>query len=412
MRNSLAAKYRELFPPIPEDIQQEFRQARPFYILVEMALLTIYTITLYLNPELRRPAIFIPFTLLMFLHGWLHWVSPRLAYDARFLTHYLVIQGALALGLIVLTQAVSMVFGLYFALIGEILGILRGSKLAVIASVVYFFLSAISYVLITDPNTIGLWVVTAIPSVAFTVIYVTMFVRQLLAREQAQKLAAELEIANRQLSEYATQVEDLTIANERQRMARELHDTLAQGLAGLILQLEAVDAHLTASRPERAQAIIRQTMEQARSTLADARGVIDDLRRAGPLDLKGALRLEASRFSAATDIPCDLQLDLDDPLPQAIQEALQRIVAEALTNIAHYAQASHASVALSVEAGMLLVKIHDDGVGFDPSTIPAGHYGLVGMRERVRLVDGTMEIESAPGQGALLRLRIPLQPER
>ena len=82
------------------------------------------------------------------------------------------------------------------------------------------------------------------------------------------ELLAELETANRQLTEYAARVEDLTIAAERQRMARELHDTLSQGLAGLILQLEAADAHLAANRPERARGILEQSMEKARGTPA------------------------------------------------------------------------------------------------------------------------------------------------
>lgn len=410
MKNSFVAKFRELFPPIPEEIQQEIRQARPFYVMVEMGLFIVYGVTLFLNPDLLAPAISIPFTLLMIFHGWLHWKSPRLAYDQRFLAHYLVIQGALAFIIILLVKSVSLTFGLYFGLIGETLGVLRGSKTAFIASAAYLFLSAISFLLHTNLSALGLWLVTAVPSTIFVVVYVTLFIRQAQAREQAQKLADELETANRQLSEYAAQVEDLTIANERQRMARELHDTLSQGLAGLILQLEAVDANLSANRPEKAQVIIRQTMEQARSTLSDARRAIDDLRNTQSPDLEGALRLEVSRFSNATDIPCSVQIDLDVPLPQAIQETVLRIVAEALTNVANYAQARHASVTLSsAPAGFLMAEIRDDGVGFDPSAILPGHYGLLGMRERARLVNGTMEIESAPGKGTLLRLRIPIQ---
>jgi len=104
------------------------------------------------------------------------------------------------------------------------------------------------------------------------------------------ELLAELESANRQLTEYAARVEDLTIAAERQRMARELHDTLSQGLAGLILQLEAADAHLAADRPERARGILEQSMEKARGTLKEARQVIDDLRQPAGHDLAGRRR--------------------------------------------------------------------------------------------------------------------------
>ena len=116
-------------------------------------------------------------------------------------------------------------------------------------------------------DSIGWWALGTFPIVLFVVIYVTMYMRQIEARAQAQALAVELEKANQQLSEYADRVEDLTIANERQRIARELHDTLSQGLAGLILQLEAADANLSANHPEKARAIVQQTMDHARATL-------------------------------------------------------------------------------------------------------------------------------------------------
>ena len=105
-----------------------------------------------------------------------------------------------------------------------------------------------------------------------------MYSRQADARVKAQELLAELEAANRRLTESADQIEDLTLANERQRMARELHDTLAQGLAGLILQLEAADSHLASGHPDRAQAIVQQAMTRARETLAESRRAIDGLR--------------------------------------------------------------------------------------------------------------------------------------
>ena len=126
--------------------------------------------------------------------------------------------------------------------------------------------------------------------IIFVVIYVTLYVRQMEAREKAQALAVELETANRQLTDYAARVEDLTIANERQRMARELHDTLSQGLAGLILQLEAAQAHLGQDHPAKAREIITDAMGQARRTLSEARRAIDDLRQSPQDDLDSALR--------------------------------------------------------------------------------------------------------------------------
>ncbi len=195
--------------------------------------------------------------------------------------------------------------------------------------------------------------------------------------------------------QYANQVEDLTIANERQRMARELHDTLSQGLTGIILQLEAVEAHLTNNRIEKAISIVSNAMQQARSTLADARNAIDDLRGTQPENLESALRLEVSRFQNATDIVCDLEIKEIPVLRENIKETVVRNVAEGLTNIGRHAQSQKVTIAVSMEPDVLLVTVQDDGQGFDPDVIPSGHYGLLGIRERMRLLGGSLEIRSS-----------------
>jgi NarL family two-component system sensor histidine kinase YdfH len=240
--------------------------------------------------------------------------------------------------------------------------------------------------------------------------FVWMFDRQNRAREEAQRALRELDAAHHQLAEYAAQVEDLTLANERQRMARELHDTLAQGLAGLVLQLEAIDSHLSRGNPAKAQAITQQAMDRARSTLADVRRAIDDLRSADTpdVDLETAVREEAGRFMAATGIPCELTIALPHSLPDNVRDTALRVVSEALTNIARHAQARHTAVALRPIDHALDIAVRDDGAGFDPAQISAGHYGLIGLRERARLIGGTLNIESAPGQGTTLRAQLPL----
>jgi two-component system, NarL family, sensor histidine kinase YdfH len=238
-----------------------------------------------------------------------------------------------------------------------------------------------------------------------------MYVRELEAREKAQNALRDLDAAHRQLTEYAAQVEDLTLASERQRMARELHDTLAQGLAGLVLQLEAIDSHLSRGNTPKAQAITQQAMDRARSTLADARRAIDDLRsgEVAEIDLETAVRAETDRFTAASGIPCELSIEVPLSLPDNVRECSLRVVSEALTNIGRYAQAQHAAVSLSSVDHALDIEVRDDGVGFDPAQISAGHYGLIGLRERARLIGGTLNIESAPGQGTVLRVQLPFE---
>ncbi|MBM4423258.1 MAG: sensor histidine kinase [Chloroflexi bacterium] len=397
------------FAPSPDEVHLELQQVRGFFLLVMLALLLLYGIALRSNPALLAPPQFILFTGLMLLHGVLHWFSPRITYLPRLATPYLVIQGTLAFTLTAISQNISLAFGLYMGLIGEAIGILRRGPKAVVSVFVYLALSGVNYGLLTQWQSLAQWMAMALPSALFVIVYVVLYGRQAEARARAQTLLTELETAHRQLTEYANQVEDLTLAAERQRMARELHDTLAQGLAGLILQLEAANSHLSESRPERAQAILQQAMSRARSTLADSRRAIDDLRGGFTGDIVDSIREEVNRFSNATGIPCSLDLAPLPPIPEPIREHTLRAVSEGLSNVARHAQAKQASVRLACVNGWLDVEVRDDGVGFDAAASGgAGHYGLLGMRERARLAGGVLEIASESGRGSTLKLRLPM----
>ena len=149
-------------------------------------------------------------------------------------------------------------------------------------------------------------------------------------------------------------------------------------------------------------------MEQARSTLAEARLAIDDLRQSSLDDLDSALRLEISRFTNATGIPILYHADPTPPLPAPVTETLIRAVAESLTNVANHAQAHNVAVDVRMKDKSILVTIQDDGRGFDAASIPAGHYGILGIKERVRLVNGSFEIQSGNGNGTTLKIEIPV----
>ena len=242
------------------------------------------------------------------------------------------------------------------------------------------------------------------------VLVVVSALRQARARVQTQRLLQELEQAHRQLADDAVRLEELTRAAERQRMARELHDTLAQGLAGLILQLEAVKAHLVAGREERALEIVIQAMGRARTSLATARSAIDDLRTETmtPTDLQHALEEETLRFTAATGIPCTTQFSSLAPVPEAFGESIMRSVAEGLLNIARHAQASQVWVCVAQRDQELAIEVRDNGRGFNPTAVAQqGHYGLPGLRERARLLDGQFALLTAPGEGTTLRFLLP-----
>jgi two-component system NarL family sensor kinase len=212
----------------------------------------------------------------------------------------------------------------------------------------------------------------------------------------------------------------LATIEERNRLAREIHDTLAQGLAAITLQLETADA-LADSRPQRAQAAVQRALSLARSNLEEARRSVMDL-RAAPLQgytLPEALKiLAANRDQSAEQAETVPQLHYvyspapDFPtLPARIETSVYRIAQEALTNVYKHANAQHIEMTLTATDQLLHLAIQDNGQGFDPDIVTQTsgheHFGLTGINERVKLLNGTICIQSELGTGTRLDVRVP-----
>ena len=297
-----------------------------------------------------------------------------------------------ALAMSLLSHSLDLIMGLWLAVIAEILSILHGTRLIALAMMGCLVLIYVGVQVRVQVAT-GTFALDVVSLLLFVGGSIVLSAQQAYAHQRTEgvlhELAethAQLEITHAQLAAYAVQVEELTLAAERQRLARELHDTQSQGLTGLVLQLEAVNAHLAHQRYERAQEIIVQAMARARATLADARQAIDDLRANGtsPSDLPEAVQEEISRFSMSTGIPCTADLSALTLLPAQLCDYALRAITEGLTNIARHAQACQAWVCSSVRDGMVTIEVRDNGIGFDPlaTTHLVGHYGLLGLRER------------------------------
>jgi NarL family two-component system sensor histidine kinase YdfH len=383
----------------------------PFFLILSAAFVFVYFQAVFSNAALRMPGRLILFTVLMAAHIALHWLSIRVLQWHRE-GIYLVVQGVLAFAIVSLGGSIGPLLALYMGLIGETIGLLREKpRWMYVAVAAILGLSLLNYILQVSRTEWYWWFVAMLPLTLFVVVYVVLYSRQAEARVQAQKLLRELEGANRQLTEYAARVEDLTIAAERERMARELHDTLSQGLAGLILQLEAADAHLAANHPERARGILEQSMEKARGTLREARLAIDDLRQPAGGDLAEAIEQQAERFTRATGVECEPSIELKAKVPETVSETAIRVISEGLTNIARHARARSVTLRMSEVGGEMEIEIRDDGVGFDPQAVQAGHYGLLGMRERVRLAGGRLVVQSEAGKGTCILVYLPLENE-
>jgi two-component system NarL family sensor kinase len=204
----------------------------------------------------------------------------------------------------------------------------------------------------------------------------------------------------------------LAALEERNRIAREIHDTLAQGLAAITLHLEAAQV-LAETKPEAAQRKIAQALNLARTSLQEARRSVLDL-RAAPLEgftLPEALQVLAQRTSEESGIPVTTTIDPGiERLPPALETGLYRIAQEALANMRKYAQATHAMLSLKRLDSNLRLSVEDDGVGFDPALVMPtadGGFGITGMSERAHLLGGRLELSSSPGSGTRVVATVP-----
>ena len=343
--------------------------------------------------------------LIMAVHICLHWICLSGRVQRRWYWLYFLIQGVCVLTISFLWSDMTITLGLYLVLVIEALSMLKQIQqiVWVVANYLVVFILTIMWQL--TQMAIRMTLESLLLLIVFIIGWIILSIQQVHARSQ-------LEAAHLQLAAYAMRVEELTLVNERQRMARELHDTLAQDLIGLTLQLERVDLHLDKKRFERARELVQQAMSQARATLAVSRSAIDGLRAhtLNPDDLLLALQREISRFTTTTSIACEASLSALSTVPESLCEHVLRAITEGLTNVARHSQAHQVWVCAQLNEETLTIEVRDDGIGFESTTVGTqkGHYGLLGLRERTRLVGGHLDIESSAGKGTTLRLCLPV----
>jgi len=210
-----------------------------------------------------------------------------------------------------------------------------------------------------------------------------------------------------------TQAREAGVLDERQRMAREIHDTIAQGLTGIITQLEAAD-HAKDRAPDRDRHI-ETAKRLARASLAEARRSVEASMPAALESgtLPDALAVVAREWSELNGIPVDVTITGEvTSLHPEIEVALLRIAQEALANVAKHAGATRAGLTLSFMGDVVTLDVRDDGIGFSVPERGSGEgegdgFGLIGMRQRAARVAGSLAIESEPGGGTAISARVP-----
>ena len=246
---------------------------------------------------------------------------------------------------------------------------------------------------------------------AAAVIPVVASLKQAAARRHLEGLYAELRAAHEELAALHRRAREAAVAEERNRLAREIHDTLAHYLTVVNVQLEAAEK-LAATQPARSLDAVGRARRLTLQCLQEVRRSVGALRAATveELALPGALAKLVREFSESTGI--DVSLDLGDVdslhlTPEAAQ-ALYRTVQEALTNVQRHAHASRARVTLTTPNGVVTLRVEDDGVG--PGTGPedqGGGFGLIGLRERVALLGGRLDFGPGHHTGACLTVTLP-----
>ena len=201
---------------------------------------------------------------------------------------------------------------------------------------------------------------------------------------------------------------ELGAVEERNRLAREIHDILGQGQAAVLMQLEAMDALFEAgAKREKLQRILSQLMAMVRANLEEVRRSVVDMRAAS---LEGRSLAEAlAGLAAGTGPDVEVEIVGTRPLPSRVEVGLYRIAQEALANARQHANARQVRLELEITPAAATLRIADDGRGFAPEQLSGERFGLVGLSERARLLGGRLDIESELGQGTRIAAVIPLE---
>lgn len=225
-----------------------------------------------------------------------------------------------------------------------------------------------------------------------------------------QAVANDATAARRLRAERAKAQEEAraaAIANERLRIAHDLHDTLVRSIVSMIMQTRVIAK--TTTDPQ-AKTALQELESEARSGLQETRAAIAQIRQApGDVDLQAVVEeFAARRPRQAPEVETRWELD-EAALSHGMQELCARVLRESLRNVELHAGAGRVRVGLRREGKAARLTIEDDGVGFDPGAPTPDHFGLAGMRERASAAGATLEIESARGHGARISLLLPLE---
>jgi signal transduction histidine kinase len=346
----------------------------------------------------RDPTTLAAIVVLCLAFGLVFWVGSTAVTTQRRALIYFVAQTIILAGLVMFART-SDVFGLLFYLLGIQAVLLLPNRLAIAWIVVFYLLD----------SSAALWyrgaegVVNVLFNAAvfaLTFAFGDAIRRAELARRENEQLVADLRLAQRQ-------VQELAAADERNRLARDLHDSVKQQVFATIMQLGTART-LVEHDPQAARAHIVEAEGLAQQTGAELTLLIHELRPAalGERGLAEALRNYAADWSRQSRVAAEVRTEAAPILAPATQHALLRITQEALANVARHSGASAVAIDLCVEDSTITLTIADDGRGFDPDLVVRG-VGLASMRERAEALGGSLRVSGVAGGGASVVASVP-----
>ncbi len=239
------------------------------------------------------------------------------------------------------------------------------------------------------------------------------------ARARSEELAGRLQEANRLLKKYSERAEEVATAQERSRLARELHDAVTQTVFSMNLTAEGARLACEAD-PRKVPGMLDRLQELGRDALSEMRSLVDELRprSVAQLGLVGSLQKHLAMRKRRDGLAAKLEVSGEERGAEAVQEALFRTAQEALNNVLRHSGVKEADVQLAYGEREVSLRVRDAGRGFTPASMSgagaAGResFGLVNMRERVEALGGSFRLVSEPGAGTTVEARVPLEPGR
>lgn len=274
--------------------------------------------------------------------------------------------------------------------------------------VAFFALYCIVFLLVIYPSLEGIgYAFTYISGSVLIAVLSSATQNSIRSQEETQKLLIELQIANRKLIDYSQKAENLAAVEERNRLARELHDSVSQTIFSMTLTAQAAKLLLGEGQP-RILNLLDHLQTLSQNALIEMRTLIQELRPHSIVEngLSSALRLHVMERKKLDGLDVDLQIPEVIHLPAKTAETLFRVIQEALNNIVKHSQVKTAVIKIDIIDNLLLAVVKDEGVGFDVTVgrSLSGHLGLLSMEERVRTLGGSLKIDSSPGKGTQIQI--------